>query len=409
MKVLLRPAAAMAIAVAISACSHGSNGVTPTTGEMAGSALPQVGYFGEAIGNAAQVCGPAGPMQARCDAWIRTDVQSPVGASQQNINGLVPADLQSAYRLPSMTAGIGKTIAVVDAFDDPNAEADMGVYRAQWGLPACTTANGCFRKVNQFGQASPLPKADTSGWSVEESLDLDMASAICPNCKIIFVEANTNFDFPLGLSVDTAVRLGADVVSNSYGGPEQGTEQLERYYHHRHAIITASTGDHGYGVQFPASSGFVVAVSGTRLIRDQSKRGWSEIVWSGDGSGCSTIYPKPSWQTDPLCSNRTEADVSADADPGSGVAVYDTYKFAHGWIVEGGTSISSPVVAAIYNLKGNAQGLDYAHSIYAAKSVHLNDVTSGSDGNCNHTYLCQAGPGYDGPTGMGTPNGVGAF
>lgn len=405
MKALVRSSVAIAIAVALSACSHGSDAVTPTTG---GTALPPVGFFGQAIGSAAQVCGPAKIGEARCNAWVRTDVHSGVGSSPQNIFGLQPAQLQAAYRLPSATNGVGKTIAVVDAYDDPNAEADMGVYRSQWGLPACTTANGCFRKVNQFGQASPLPKADTTGWSVEESLDLDMASAICPNCHIIIVESNTNNDFPLGLSVDTAVQLGADSVSNSYGGPEQGTQQFEKYYHHRHAIITASTGDSGFGTQFPAASGFVVAVGGTRLFMAQNKRGWDETAWSGAGSGCSIYYPKPSWQTDPLCSNRTIGDTSAVADPGSGVAVYDTYRFAHGWIVEGGTSVASPIIAAVYDLRGNAQGLDYAHSIYAAKPVHLNDVTSGRNGNCGN-YLCEAGPGYDGPTGMGTPNGAGAY
>ena len=409
MKALLMPAAAIAIAMSLAACSHGSNAVTPMSGTMAGSSLPRVGFFGQEIGSAAQACGPAKVGEARCNAWVRTDVQSRIGSSPQNIFGYHPADLQSAYRLPSATNGVGKTIALVDAFDDPNAEADLGVYRSEWGLPACTTANGCFRKVNQFGQASPLPKADTSGWSVEESLDLDMASAICPNCSIILVESNTNNDFPLGLAVDAAVQLGADSVSNSYGGPEQGTQQFEKYYHHRHAIITASTGDSGFGTQFPAASGFVVAVGGTRLFAAQNKRGWDETAWSGAGSGCSLLYAKPTWQVDPLCSNRTIGDTSADADPGSGVAVYDTYRFAHGWIVLGGTSVASPIIAAVYNLRGNAQGLDYAHSIYAAKPVHLNDVTTGSNGSCNHTYLCQAGPGYDGPTGMGTPNGAGAY
>jgi subtilase family serine protease len=409
MKSVFRPIFALALGAALAACSHSSNSVVPMTGAHAGSSMPNVQYFGQRFGDAAQVCGQVKLGEARCNAWVRTDVHAPIGSSPNNIFGYKPADLQSAYNLPSSTKGAGQTVAVVDAFDDPNAESDLAVYRSQWGLPACTTSNGCFQKVNQFGQTSPLPQADTTGWSVEESLDLDMVSAICPNCHIILVEANTNNDFPLGLSVDTAVAMGASAVSNSYGGDEQGTQRFEKYYHHRHAIITASTGDSGYGVQFPAASGFVVAVSGTRLVPNSgSKRGWSETAWGGDGSGCSAFYPKPSWQSDPLCTNRTVADVSAEADPGTGVAVYDTYRFDHGWIELGGTSVSSPILAAIYGLKGNGDTLDYAHSIYTAKPVHLNDVTTGINGNCGN-YLCQAGPGYDGPTGMGTPEGVGAF
>src|SRR5215472_6159141 len=267
MKSVFRPIFAIALSTALAACSHSSNSVMPMTGAQAGSSA-KVQFFGQQFGNAAQVCGPVTLGEARCDAWIRTDVHSGIGSSSNNIFGYKPADLQAAYNLPSSTKGTGQTIAVVDAYDDPNAESDLGVYRSQFGLPACTTSNGCFQKVNQFGQTSPLPAADTTGWSVEESLDLDMVSAICPNCHIILVEANNNNDFPLGLSVDAAVTLGASAVSNSYGGDERGTMQFQKYYHHRHAIITASTGDSGYGTQFPAASGFVVAVSGTRLIKD---------------------------------------------------------------------------------------------------------------------------------------------
>jgi len=408
MKSLFRPTFAIALGAALAACSHSSDAVTPITGAQAGSSIAHVQYFGQSFGNAAQVCGPVKVGYARCNAWIRTDLHSGIGASPNTIFGYQPADLQAAYKLPSSTNGTGQTVAVVDAFDDPNAEADLQVYRSQFGLPTCTTANGCFHKVNQFGQPSPLPAPDTTGWSVEESLDIDMVSAICPNCHIILVESNTNNGFPLGLGVDSAVKLGADAVSNSYGGDETGSEQLEKYYQHRHAIITASTGDSGYGVQYPASITFVVAVGGTHLTRGDGSRGWTETAWRGAGSGCSAIYAKPTWQTDPLCSNRTVGDTSAVADPATGVAVYDTYH-ERGWIVLGGTSVSSPLIAGVYALNGNGKTLDYAHSIYRVKPFHLNDITSGSNGNCGGTYLCTAGPGYDGPTGMGTPNGVGAY
>ena len=301
-------------------------------------------------------------------------------------------------------------MAIVDAFDDPNAEADMGVYRSTFGLPDCTTANGCFQKVNQHGQPSPLPQADTSGWSEEESLDLDMASAICPNCKIILVEGNNNSFFSLALSVDTAVRMGADTVSNSYGGDESGYH-YNKYYHQRHHVITASSGDSGYaaGPQFPADSEFVVAVGGTHLIHSNNSRGWDESAWHGAGSGCSAVVLKPVWQTDALCSWRMIADVAAVADPATGVAVYDTYRFAHGWTVFGGTSVASPIIAAVYNLAGHTAGRDYAHGLYQAPAGSLWDVISGSNGSCGGTYLCTGVAGYDGPTGMGTPNGVAAF
>ena len=400
---------AIALGMALVACSHANDAVTPVSGAQAGSSIARVQYFGQSFGNAAQVCGPVKPGYARCNAWIRTDLHSGIGASPNTIFGYYPSDLQAAYNLPSTTNGAGETVAVVDAYDDPNAESDLQVYRSNFGLPTCTTANGCFQKVNQFGQPSPLPSPDTTGWSVEESLDVDMVSAICPNCHIILVEANTNNGFPLGLGVDSAVvKLGADAVSNSYGGSETGSEPLEKYYQHRHAIITASTGDGGYGVQYPASIPFVVAVGGTHLTRGGGSRGWTETAWRGAGSGCSAMYPKPSWQTDPLCSNRTVGDTSAVADPATGVAVYDSYR-SRGWIVLGGTSVSSPIIASVYALKGNAKQLDYAHSIYKAPSRFLYDITSGSNGNCGGTYLCTAVPGYDGPTGMGTPNGDNAY
>jgi subtilase family serine protease len=285
----------------------------------------------------------------------------------------------------------------------------MGVYRSTFGLPACTTANGCFKKVNQKGKPSPLPPADTTGWSVEISLDVDMASAICPNCHIILVEGNDNSFINLAKSVDTAARLGANTVSNSYGGGESGGFSVNSHYNHPGHIITASSGDGGYGVIFPSSSQYVVAVGGTRLTQSANKRGWMETVWSGAGSGCSTVAPKPTWQVDPLCTMRTVADTSAVSDPGTGVAVYDTYKFAHGFIVLGGTSVASPIIAAVYNLAGNASTLNYAQSLYGAPANTLWDVTFGSNGSCGNTYLCTGKKGYDGPTGNGTPHGVGAF
>jgi len=413
MRAIFRPVLGIALAAALAGCSHGTSSIAPTQTGGVSPAKTQgapVQYFGKVMGNAAQVCGTVRKGEAHCLSYVRTDIPSRKGLSPADIRGFHPADLQAAYSLPSATAGSGETMAIVDAFDDPNAEADLAVYRSTFGLPECSTANGCFQKVNQFGQPSPLPAADTSGWSEEESLDVDMASAICPNCKIILVEGNNNSFFSLALSVDTAVRLGADTVSNSYGGDESGYH-YNKYYHQRHHIITASSGDSGYaaGPQFPAGSQFVVAVGGTHLATSSNSRGWDESVWRGAGSGCSAVVPKPSWQTDSLCSNRMIADVAADADPSSGVAVYDTYKFVHGWSVFGGTSVASPIIAAVYNLAGHTAGRDYAHGLYQAPAGSLWDIVSGSNGSCGGTYLCTGVAGYDGPTGMGTPNGVNAF
>jgi subtilase family serine protease len=320
--------------------------------------------------------------------------------------GYAPTDLQNAYNLPSRIMGQGQTVAIVDAYDDPRAETDLATYRNQFGLPACTKANGCFRKVNQTGGTS-YPRPD-SGWAEEISLDLDMVSAICPWCHILLVEAKNASFSNLGIAVNTAAKLGANVISNSYGGDESSDENTyASYYNHPGVVITASAGDNGYGVEVPAAYNTVVAVGGTSLILSPNARGWSETVWSGTGSGCSAYISKPSWQTDSDCAKRTVGDVSAIADPNAGVAVYDTYGILGGWLVFGGTSVSSPIIASVYALAGNAKNIKAASSLYA-HSDSLNDVTSGSNGNCE-TYLCNGEPGYDAPSGLGTPNGIGAF
>jgi subtilase family serine protease len=352
------------------------------------------------------VCGPAADGVARCNALVVTDSKgTPLATSTPS--GYGPADLKSAYKLPA-TGGAGQTIGIVDAYNDPNAESDLNVYRSQFGLGACTTANGCFRKVNQNGGTS-YPRG-SSGWAQEISLDLDMASAICPSCKILLVEASSNSFTNLGTAEDYAA-AHANVISNSFGGGEFSSEATATYdghFNHPGVAITASSGDSGYGVEFPAASQYVTAVGGTTLVRDSSPRGWNETAWSGAGSGCSAYIPKPLWQTDAGCARRTVADVSADADPNTGVSVYDTYRTG-GWLVFGGTSVASPIVASVYALAGNASTVTYPASTPYASRTFLFDVTSGSNGSCGGSYLCTAGPGYDGPTGLGTPNGAGSF
>ncbi|MFJ8307643.1 MULTISPECIES: peptidase S8 [unclassified Streptomyces] len=324
-------------------------------------------------------------------------------------SGYGPASLQAAYKLPSASAGSGRTVAIVDAYDDPNAESDLGKYRAQYGLSACTTANGCFKKVGQSG-TSKLPRAD-AGWAEEISLDLDMVSAACPNCKILLVEASSTSMTSLGTAVNTAVKLGAKYVSNSYGGGESSSDSSydTSYFNHPGVAITVSSGDGGYGVEYPAASRYVTAVGGTSLSTSSNSRGWVDSVWSGAGSGCSGYDAKPSWQKDTGCAKRTVADVSAVADPQTGVSVYDTYGSDTGWEVFGGTSASSPLIAAVYALAGAPSSGSTPASFPYAHTGSLNDVTSGSNGSCSPAYLCTGGTGYDGPSGLGTPNGTAAF
>jgi subtilase family serine protease len=332
-------------------------------------------------------------------------------------SGYGPSDLRSAYTLTtaSTSDGAGQTVGIVDAYDDPNAAADLATYRSQYGLPACTTASGCFKKVSQTGSTTSLP-AKNGGWAQEESLDLDMASAICPNCKILLVEASSTTTANLGKSVNEAVALGATVVSNSYGGSESSSDKTydTSYYKHSGVAITASAGDDGYGVEYPAASQYVTAVGGTSLTTSTNSRGWAETAWSGTGSGCSADDAQPSWQAavaniTSVCAKRAVADVSAVADPNTGVAVYDSYAYegASGWLVFGGTSVSSPIVASVYALAGNAASVTYGSYPYSHTSS-LNAVTSGSNGSCGNR-LCKAGTGWDGPTGLGTPHNTTAF
>lgn len=323
-------------------------------------------------------------------------------------SGYGPSELRSAYAVPG-SGGDQATVAVVDAYDNPNAEADLATYRSQYGLPACTTAGGCFRKVGQNG-GSTAPAPDP-GWAEEISLDLDMVSAICPACHILLVEADTSAMTDLGESVNTAVSLGAAYVSNSYGGGESAADPAydSQYFDHPGVAITVSSGDAGYGVEYPAGSQYVTAVGGTSLRQDGSARGWTDTVWGGAGSGCSGYDPKPAWQQDGGCAGRTVADVSAVADPATGVAVYDTYGSDQGWEVFGGTSAAAPIIASLYALAGTPSAGSYPSSFPYAHTDALNDVLSGTNGECAGSYLCTGAAGYDGPTGLGTPDGVAAF
>jgi subtilase family serine protease len=345
------------------------------------------------------VCSAVPVGYARCFSLVRGQALP----FQNGPTGYGPSDLQSAYKLPSSTAGVGQTVAIVDAFDDPTAESDLAQYRSFYGLPPCTTANGCFRKVDQTGGTLyPAPSPD---WDLEISLDLDMVTAVCPNCHILLVEATTNLDSDLYVAEDTAARLGANAISNSWGGDESSDETAnDIHFNHPGVAITASSGDNGFGVSYPAASPFLTAVGGTSLTRGGSTRGWTETAWDGAGSGCSAFETKPSWQTDSGCARRTVSDVSAVADPNTGVAVL----FAGLWFTVGGTSASSPIIASTYALAGNASGVNAGSFLYS-HTGGLFDLVGGSNGTCSPAYLCTAVAGYDGPTGLGTPNGTSAF
>ncbi len=337
--------------------------------------------------------------------------------------GFDPQDLQAAYRIPASGAA-GQTVAVVDAYGYPGAEEDLARYRERYGLPACTSANGCFAKVNESGEEGNYPPAAEEGWEDESALDLDMASAACPECHIMLVEASSAYVNDLGEAVNTAARLGATEISNSYGLPEEecGPSDCEEFsvdYDHPGVVVTVAAGDSGYdnfrigasSPSFPASSPYVVAVGGTSLTHSyHGSRGWSEEPWflyfeGGTGGGCSTSEPKPTWQTDSGCATRTENDVAAVAACMTPVSAY-----IGGWADACGTSASAPLVAGIAaHASAYARSLPGADAFYEDPSA-IFDITSGTNGECvlpvERAYLCYAGAGYDGPTGVGSPLGA---
>jgi subtilase family serine protease len=381
------------------------------------------------------VCDSAPAGLANCDA-VRHDTVDHNGKVVPDATagpaGYGPVQLRSAYGLaPLQTTAPGalyggkpytastRMIAIVDAYDAPSAEADLNVYRKQFGLGSCTTANGCFRKVDQTGKTR-YPRAN-GGWAQEISLDLDMASSICPECRLLLVEANSASFADLSAAVRTAATTpGVVAISNSYGGTDLSNGTIEAAYSQPGIAVTASTGDDGYGVSAPASFTNVIAVGGTSLKADASTdRHWTESAWSGAGSGCSTAHAtgfQDAGRTD--CSGKANADVSAVADPNTGVAVYDSYTYqgARGWMVFGGTSAAAPMVAGFYGAGTAATGHQPAGSTYqpgaylwATPTAGLNDVSGMSNGSCSLTKWCTAVEGWDGPTGLGSPFGLAAF
>ena len=378
----------------------------------------------------------AGFGSAHCHAFVYTNAQG-VPLVQPKASGPLassygPTQFHVGYNLPCSVGGTspqavcsqpgsfgGQTIGIVDAYNDPTIQNDLNTYDKQYGLPSCTTTNGCFKIVNQNGSPSRLPSTN-AGWALEISLDVETAHEICQNCKILLVEASSSSFTSIGTAEDTAARLGATEISNSYGGSEfLGETSYDSYYNHPGVAVTVSSGDGGYGVEYPAASPNVVAVGGTTLNLTNTYTYNGEIAWSGSGSGCSAYETANTWQmsvkdwSQTGCgTKRGVADVSADADPNTGAAVYDStrYERVSGWFQVGGTSLSSPLIAGVFALAGGVSPGTNAQQVPYLNSSNLHDVTSGSNGICG-TIMCTAGPGpgYNGPAGNGTPDGTGGF
>ncbi|HEY4440570.1 MAG TPA: hypothetical protein VGN14_08945 [Candidatus Elarobacter sp.] len=360
---------------------------TPSPSPAPGGLLG--GLLGGVVGLLGALLSPVCTGLLHCNAVRNTAVNPNPNPHPASVLGYTPKQLWSAYNLhPSTSTITGPTIAIVDAYDDLTAESDLAIYRSQFGLPACTTANGCFSKLNSSLQHGPYP-ASNKNWSQEIALDLAMASAACPSCKIVLVEAASDDINLLASAVDAAATLQPAAISNSYGVNESSSAVgLDAHYNHAGIAITASVGDTA-GVEFPASSSNVIAVGGTTLKPASNARGWSETAITSSGAGCSKYVERPSWQT-ASCSTRGVGDVSFVANAATGVAVYDTA--AGGWIVLGGTSTGAPFIAGLIAAAGDYGNAPGASPVYARASA-LNPISGTPAGD----------------TSLGTPNGLAAF
>jgi hypothetical protein len=451
--------------LAFSSCTNGSTGgMIPQNAPMTAQdqGLPPDALVGPESGDVPfqsanpvlRLC-PAVAGKMACLALLRTDVRPPLDPTQlvsgdaekcpfqKPVPGYCANNLQDAYKLPSLTAGKDEVVAIVDAYGYKHAASDLDMYRSAMGLPPCKTSDKCFRILNQDGKPSPLP-AQNAGWIGEESVDVDMVSAICPHCKIVLIQASSDYTNDLYVGEKTAEKL-AKFVSNSWGGgPEYGDNPI---FHKPGVVITAAAGDCGGGFtascggggpQQPCSFTYVVCVGGTHLVRAHNARGWSEAVWNdfnfpecggsdgcgATGSGCSIKIAKPGWQTDLGCKMRSEADVSATAAVRAPVIVYNSELTSSGepctppqcfWLF-GGTSVATPIIAAVFALAGNPAAQNGAEGIWK-HHADLYNVTTGDNVDkalgvtCASTvsYICHARVGFSGPVGWGTPHGVDAF
>lgn len=395
--------AAFTLVLAAGCAASGSGSFAPHGGGRT------AGNIGRALPGVSPTPAPA--ELASCEghgnnAACNVQKNASAGVSKTPTSGLTPAQLRSAYGLTPASGGAtptGPLIAIVDAYEDKTAESDLATYRAQFGLPECTTKNGCFTKVMLSGAKVPPGQAKKMNngaglttWSDEIALDLAMASAACPTCRIMLVETGGEDLDSLADGVNTAASYGPAAISNSWGVLEGGGNAAgidpgaQAAFNHPGIAITASAGDIAGQVQFPASSPYVTAVGGTTLTPDSSPRGWSESAWAQTGFGCSIISAAPAWQSASGCAAmRSVADVSMIADYNPGVAVYSSVE--GGWVVLGGTSVGAPFVAGLYAAANDYGAATTGAPKLTANASALNPVT--------------------GPAGatLGSPNGLGAF
>lgn len=377
----------------------------------------------------------------RCDGLIVTRSKHDLRPlSTSTPAGYGPGDLTKAYHLPAGNKGAATTVAVIDAGVDPNLEHDLGVYRKKYHLPGCTTATKCLKLVNYTGGRQPAAPTSPEGRNLNElvatetSLDMDAVSAGCPSCRLIEVSLPwqdaaddndvTTSDF--ARAVNTAVRLGAKVISISYGytADRHNTSGSDLKAFNRPGVaIVVSTGDNGFngGIHqsWPSDLPSVIAVGGTTLKGDGTQQ-----AWFGAGSGCETRFASAVGQpksVTALCGgHRAAADISADADPATGLAVYDSYApSTHEplkWAVIGGTSASAPFIGGLEGRAGHLSSTDGPRTLYRAPKTSYTDITTGAIGGQScadqrnvSVRMCRAGKGYDGPTGIGTPVGLALF
>jgi hypothetical protein len=425
-RMLAAATAALAVCGMLAAGAGPAAAAPRTAGAPQATAAPRTTAAARAATAATQPAGlrracpevPAGHM--RCFALYRPQYAVNRALAQgrkTEPRGWGPKALERAYRLP-VSRGSHQTIAVSIAFRTPSLARYLRIYREHYGLPACREATGCLRIVDQKGLVTPrAPSGLGSGWDLEATLDVSMISAACPHCKILVVEANSDDDIDLGRTDVTAARLGADVISNSYGARENGqTQTLRKDYLLPGHMVVVSSGDSGFdAANFPANLGGVTAVGGTELKRAPGPRGVTERVWDdpnefGAGtSSCSAYVAKPAWQHDPHCPGRTVADISAVA---SNVPIFN--KFYGGWVTVGGTSVAAPFISGVFGLAGNATSINpgylYQHAADFFDITRGNNVLFGTAATaCGRDYLCQAKKGYDAPTGLGTPDGTAGF
>jgi hypothetical protein len=376
-----------------------SDEAAPVSGKASPSAAPTRSAAVRSSGVRFACRQPAPTGRRACDAIVQTGGDAARVAQSGGCNRSAPycaSDLQAAYGLTqaARNGGRGAVVGIVEAYGYPDAAGDLAVYRKRMGLASCVPSTGCLKTVNENGHASPLPKANAvsnDDWRAQQALDLDMISATCPNCKIVLVQANTDKNADLATAVNAAVGAGAVAVVNSYSGKEENARGAA--YEHAGRAITASAG-YGAGAKAPCSYAGVVCVGGTSLVAGATARGWSERGWSGAG-GCSSYVARPSWQHVKQCKSRTVVDVSAVADPSTGVAVYESA--SGGWQQMGGTGVGAAIVAALFALgpsvaRANAPRWIWSHA-----------------GSAAYHRVGSSKAAYDTTTGWGTPNGVGGF